>query len=350
MSSYMQDKEQIFEDAFQRLSAGATAKERRGGKVSLEGSASERRARSRAIGRFPVELETADGKRLLAYTVDLSEGGMKLDCELCNVQAGIRQGDTIKVVLNSPFLAAKNVRVIKDFEVLACEPYQTDTLRVRLQAQDAREGYATSPSGLQPNEFVMPSELEDTFMQTQAQVNLQLPDARARLLLFSGAEWGAGSSTLSWWFAVCLARTPERRVLFVDGNVHARSRETDAAPMTGFVELLLGQETLESTVLRLGAGAPDLLNVGRIGRFTSGEITQSDVCATFDIFREHYDYIIVDAPPALESSLTMLWAQSADGCLLVLESGKSQRDVAQASVARLRQSGARVLGAMLNKV
>lgn len=342
----MQNKEQIFEDAFQRLSAGATGDNGRKGKLALE---QERRGSERAIDRFPVEIETASGQRLLAHTVDLSQDGLKLDCGVAGEQPQLREGEVVKVVLNSPFLAARNVRVIKAFKVLACDMTGSDSVRIRLQAEVGEDNSA-SLSGLQPHAFVMPNELEDTFLQTQAQINLQLSQPGAKLLVFSAAEWGAGSSTISWWFAVCLARTPERRVLFVDGNVHARSREAEGQPMAGFVELLLGQETLETTVMRLGAGAPDLLNVGRVGRFTSGEISQSDVRATFELFREHYDYIIVDAPPALESSLTMLWAQSADGCMLVLESGKSQREVAQAALARLRQSGAKVLGAMLNKV
>ncbi len=345
----MADKEEIFEHAVQRISAGVSGPGRHSGKPGPV-SEQERRTSERALDRFPVELETASGQRLVAHTVDLSQGGLKVECAAPEAGAAIRVGDTLKVALNSPFLAAKNVRVIRNFQVLACEALPPAALRIRLHSQFQPDGDTVSLSGLEPHEFVMPAELEDTFMQTQAQVNLQLPHAASRLLLFTATEWGAGSSTISWWFSVCLSRTPERRVLFVDGNVHARMRQSGTQPIAGFVDLLLGQATLESTVLQLGAGAPDLLNVGKVAYFSSGEVSQTDVQATFELLREHYDYIVIDAPPALESSLTMLWGQAADGCMLVLESGKSQRADAQAVVGRLRQSGARVLGAMLNKV
>jgi protein-tyrosine kinase len=337
------------ENTFQRLSGGAATSEERDSINLSDPVHDDRRAHDRVVGRFPVEVECASGDCFTAYTANLSEGGMKLEYTHPGAGELIREGDIVKVVLNSPFLAARSVRVIEEFEVLACDAWNGATWQVRLQSVSSRQGYSTELAVLRPHEFVMPAELEDTFMQAQAQVNLNLPEAGTKILLFSAAESGAGNSTISWWFAVSLARTPERRVLFVDGNVHARNNATGNESLAGFVDLLLGQETLENTIMPLGAGAPHLLNVGRVGRFTSGELSPTQVNATFELLREHYDYVIIDAPPAAVSPLTMLWAQSADGCMVVLESGKSHRDNAAASVSRLRQSGARVLGAILNK-
>ena len=336
------------ENVFQRVSLGSQAP--LGGDDNPKSTEyRDKRAYERVGGRFPVEVESASGGHFTAYTANLSESGMKLEYTCSMSEELIRQGDVVKVVLNSPFLAARSVRVIEDFEVLACEPQGGTTWQARLQSAAGRDGLSPQLAGLRPHEFVMPADLEDTFLQAQAQVNLNLPDADTKILVFSGAESGAGNSTISWWFSVCLARTPQRRVLFIDGNVHSHSNVSSNEPVAGFVDLLLGQETLESMVMPLGVGAPHLLSVGRTMRFTSGELNPSRVKATFNLLREHYDYVIIDAPPAAVSPFTMLWAQAADGCMVVLEAGKSQRDAAQISVSRLRQSGARVLGAMLNK-
>lgn len=336
-------------DAFGRLSAGVVGKGSSGASAQSTAAANNRRSSERAATRFPVEVETDQGQRLVASTTDISQGGMRLECPVGPEQMALKQGDTVKVALNSPFLAARDVRVVEEFTVLACES-DGELMRLRLQHTGVRKGHAPSVGGLAPHEYVMSPELEDTFIQTQTQVNLQLPEAGSKVLVFSAAETGAGSSTISWWFAVSLARTQSRRVLFVDGNVQARNTSPTPEPLAGFVDLLLGHVDLESTVVPLGAGAPHLLNVGKVGRFTSGEISPVNVRETFARMRENYDYIVVDALPATESPLTLLWSQAADGCMIVLEAGKSQRDDAQAAVARLRQSGALVLGAMLNKV
>lgn len=336
------------EDKFGQLSAGIVG----GARVhagDAAGSDSDRRASERAATRFPVEIETAAGNCLVASTMDISQGGMRVECPIDKGDQALKEGETVKVALNSPFLAARDLHVVESFKVLSSEA-QGDTMCLRLQHTGVREGHAPQVAGLQPHEFVMSPDLEETFIQTQTQVNLQLPEPGAKVLVFSSAQIGAGSSTISWWFAVSLARTQHRRVLFVDGNVQARTSTPSPEPLAGFVDLLLGHVDLESTVVPLGAGAPHLLNVGKVGRFTSGEISPSNVRATFDNMRESYDYIIVDAPPATDSPLTLLWSQAADGNMIVLESGKTQRDEAQAAIARLRQSGALVLGAMLNKV
>lgn len=340
---------QPVEDKFGKLSAGIVGGEAPGRGTKPEGSASDRRASLRAATRFPVEVETAQGGVLVASTMDISQGGMRLECPITGNDSPVKEGETVKVALNSPFLAARDLHVVENFTVVGCEAHD-DMVRLRLQHTGVREGHAPQVAGLQPHEFVMSPDLEETFIQTQTQVNLQLPQAGSKVLVFSAAESGAGSSTISWWFAVSLARTQHRRVLFVDGNVQARSESPTPEPLAGFVDLLLGHVELKSTVVPLGAGAPHLLNVGKVGRFTSGEISPSNVRETFEHMRESYDYIIVDAPPATDSPLTLLWSQAADGSMLVLESGKSQRDDAQAAISRLRQSGALVLGAMLNKV
>lgn len=339
-------------DHFQRMSLATRTRSAQSVDASeSEPAAGYPRAHERISYRFPVDVETESGERFTAHTVDISEEGMQLEYELGEFGELLGQGDTVQVVLSSPFLIAQSVRVKEAFHVLECMPVSGSIWRARLQSERSQLGYASGLSVIRPYEYVMPPALEEQFMKTQAQVNLQLPDADSRLLVFTGVEAGAGSSTISWWFASCLARTPERRVLFVDGNMRPHADPRDArVSMPGFVDVLLGQETLEDTVVDLGSGAPHLLNAGRVNRFSSGEISESDVRATCDVLRQNYDYVIIDALPTSESPITMMWGKSADGCLLVLESGRTQRDIAQDSVARLNQVGARLLGVVLNKV
>ncbi len=346
----MPTEEQKYEEALTRLSSRVGENrdgKRRLSKMFASSSGSERRAYERKEDRFPVELELASGERCVAHVTNLSQRGLRL--EIADEEPGIREGDTVKVFLTSPFLEAQAVRVIRDFTVLACKKQASDVLQLRLQSVEGdAEAEAESP-GLNPHEFVLTPELEDFFLQLQAQLKLQLPQRDSKVVVFTAADWGCGASTISWWYAVSLARKSSKRVLFIDANVLAKARGADAGP-AGFVDLLLGKATMEDTVFRLSVGAPDLLNVGRVNQETSGEIGLSDVNTTFNLLREHYDYVIVDASPAVASSATMLWAQCADGCMLVLASGETQRDLAQSAVVRLRHAGAKVLGAVLNRV
>ena len=117
----------------------------------------------------------------------------------------------------------------------------------------------------------------------------------------------------------------------------------------GFIDVLQGTATLEDSVVALGPGAPGVLGVGHCDRFASTNVGRGEVASTFDAMRGQFDYVVVDAPPAGTSPVGLLWAEAADGCLLVLESEKTQRDIARASADRLRRCGANVLGVVLNK-
>jgi Mrp family chromosome partitioning ATPase len=61
------------------------------------------------------------------------------------------------------------------------------------------------------------------------------------------------------------------------------------------------------------------------------------------------DIVIVDSPSAIGVTETSVLSHQVDGVLLVIEANKTSRDVVQQAIANLRQVGANLLGAVLNK-
>lgn len=336
------DNEKI-DSVFQTLSAGKS--ERRASGANPAGT--ERRQHERVVARFPVALRTAKGREFQANVLDLSAFGLCVECDQEALNDYVREGDVVSVSLNSPYLAAVSVRTLEDFEVLACTPVAGNIWCLRLKSVRSASGADASLAPIKPSELVIPPALKDLFMKLQAQINIALPDAPSRVLVLTGAEEGAGASTIAWWFATCLARTPGRKVLFVDGKL--QSPEIGAAVNDGFIDVLQGTVTLEDAVVTLGPGAPDVLGSGHCERFASTNVGRGEVASTFDAMRGQFDYVVVDAPPAGTSPVGLLWAEAADGCLLVLESEKTQRDIARTATDRLRHCGANVLGVVLNK-
>lgn len=311
-------------------------------------SGTERRQHERVVARFPVAIRTAKGREFPANVLDLSAFGLCLECDQEALNDYLREGDVVSVALSSPYLAAAAVRTLEDFEVLSCTPVAGNIWCLRLKSVRSGSGGDASLAPIKPNELVIPPALKDLFMKLQAQINIALPDASSRVLVITGAEEGAGASTIAWWLATCLARTPGRKVLFVDGKLQS-PEIGDTGVSDGFVDVLQGTATLEDSVVVLGSGAPDVLGVGHCERFASTNVGRGEVASTFDAMRGEFDYVVVDAPPAGTSPVGLLWAEAADGCLLVIESEKTQREVARTATDRLRQCGANVLGAVLNK-
>jgi capsular exopolysaccharide synthesis family protein len=62
------------------------------------------------------------------------------------------------------------------------------------------------------------------------------------------------------------------------------------------------------------------------------------------------DVVILDSPPMLAVADAAVLAKHVDGVLVVLDAGKTGRENARKSVAALRLTGTRILGAVLNRV
>jgi len=120
--------------------------------------------------------------------------------------------------------------------------------------------------------------------------------------------------------------------------------------------------TLERTVADLLAKNGNVFNFKRINPgepyvFTCGRIHDSRKCRfdskRFDAFlqftREKFDYTILDSAPITGFSEPQAICSKMDGVLLVVEAGKTRREVAFRAKKELEQAGAKVLGVVLNK-
>jgi capsular exopolysaccharide synthesis family protein len=66
--------------------------------------------------------------------------------------------------------------------------------------------------------------------------------------------------------------------------------------------------------------------------------------------RQKYKFIILDSPPIASVSDVQIIAAEVDGVLLVVRAGSTSRHIVQRSCRMLRQTGARLLGSVLNGI
>jgi Mrp family chromosome partitioning ATPase len=66
--------------------------------------------------------------------------------------------------------------------------------------------------------------------------------------------------------------------------------------------------------------------------------------------RGKYDRIILDSPPLLAFSDSLVLSRLADGVVVVIWGGKTARDMIQKSVQSLKGINAKILGVVLNKI
>jgi Mrp family chromosome partitioning ATPase len=67
-----------------------------------------------------------------------------------------------------------------------------------------------------------------------------------------------------------------------------------------------------------------------------------------DQLSQSYDVLILDTPPLLAASDAAIVSRIADGALVVVRAGRTEKSALQTAVQQLHTVGARVLGTVLN--
>lgn len=162
-----------------------------------------------------------------------------------------------------------------------------------------------------------------------------LQDAQGSTVLhMTAARHGEGVTTVARELAAAAARASWRSVALLDvhgaegGLLEALARSGEAALRRG----------------RVGGMAVGLGGLGGLGA-----PRMEDVRALFGLLRAQWTLVVVDAPPVLDDRERAVLAAAADAVVLVVAAERTASADAMAARDALRQMGAPVLGAVLNR-
>lgn len=172
-----------------------------------------------------------------------------------------------------------------------------------------------------------------------------------KVLLFTSSEPGEGKSTIS----LSLARQQAlsgRRVVFVEADLHrpciARIAAVDHAP--GLVDVLAGTAGIKDVIQPDSRSAADLIVAGGPQEAHSGKPALGAIGLILDALRDEYDVIILDAPPVLGLADANVFAAAADATLMVVQWGRTRRQVFTYGVGEITKFGGRVDAVILSQV
>ncbi len=196
----------------------------------------------------------------------------------------------------------------------------------------------------------LPEDFQRELAGLRLHVDTALADRRPRVLLFTSATPGEGTTTIAASFARVLAQDPAARVLLVD----AHTRRPGLA-------LFFGLEATAGLFPALAAGLPveDLVQpVERhnlhvlpalAGQGGPVHVSAAQLRGFLGAFGVRYDYVIFDAPPVLEAPETIVLGGVVDTSILVLRAASTKGGVVNRAVDSLANAGVPVLGLVLNR-
>jgi capsular exopolysaccharide synthesis family protein len=181
--------------------------------------------------------------------------------------------------------------------------------------------------------------------------NLQFADVDhpPRVIVVTSPLPSEGKSTSACNVALTLA-LGGARVVLVDGDLRkpAVGKYLGISNAAGLTSVLAGRHELRDVVVTYGRDTLSILPSGPTPPNPSellGSQQMSDLLATL---ANHFDVVVVDAPPLLPVTDAAVLASAADGAVLVLKHGKTRREEAQRAIQALEAVNAKLLGTVLN--
>lgn len=177
----------------------------------------------------------------------------------------------------------------------------------------------------------------------------QMKQARSlKRVLVTSSIAEEGKSFVSANLAIALAKKRNQRVLLIEGDLRRPgiAHEFGLGALPGLSETLAGHgeplnhvyNLLKDRLWFLPAGHPpgnplELMQSGHLPELM-GQISES------------YDWVIIDSPPVLPLGDTTVWSRNADGILLVVREGKTEKSALRRGIEALGKSN--LIGVVVN--
>lgn len=203
------------------------------------------------------------------------------------------------------------------------------------------------------SELVMVNDVRSSSAESYRKLMTNLMYSASRpglkVVVVTSASANEGKTTTVSNLAVAFAQQG-RRVVLIDADLR-RARVHDVFGLglaPGLTDVLVGNATLEQSLRPSGIAGLSVIPAGTLPpnplEFLGGE-RMHDLLGTL---RERFDVVLIDTPPVLVTADAALMGVQADGVVLVVRAGRSERAAARHAVEQIVHLGGRMLGAVLN--
>lgn len=224
-------------------------------------------------------------------------------------------------------------------------PVVGEVTRLRLSTLDNRRGLL-APSNRLCNAFDESVE----YVRTRLLSRDDLRDMQ--VIAVASAVSGEGKTRLAAHLATSVARSNHARTLVIDADLRNPDlHQLFRAPVgPGLSDVLAGQAEWTSAVTPTNVEGLDILPAGATKISPHVLLSNGRLETLMHELRGVYQYIVVDCPPVLLVSDTLIIAKAADGAVLCTMHNHSRGPDVRSAYERLENAGARVLGAVLSGV
>jgi capsular exopolysaccharide synthesis family protein len=194
------------------------------------------------------------------------------------------------------------------------------------------------------------SVLAEAFRNLRTSVVYATPDRPPRTMLVTSLQQQDGKTSVSTNCAITLAQLGVGDVLLVDADLRHPDlhRILDVPQTPGLSDLLVGGVDVAEVIRPTRIPGLFVIPAGPVPTNPTELLFSSRFAQALATVGDRFAHVVIDSPPMLGVSDTLVLAPRVDGVILVLRHGHTGRDAAQRAVQMLGSVRARLLGVVLN--
>ncbi len=195
------------------------------------------------------------------------------------------------------------------------------------------------------------STLTEAFRTLRTSLLFSSPGSPPKSILFTSSQPAEGKTGLSINTAITLSQLGGS-VLLIDGDMRRPSCHShlELPLKTGLSDYLTGNADLVSIIKRTTMPNLYCITAGTIPVNPAELLASPRMKETIELLSQRFDYIVVDAPPIFGVADALILSTVVKGVILVVQGGRTPREMVQRAFKNLIELNAPVLGAVLNNV
>ncbi|MGH9833877.1 MAG: GumC family protein [Blastocatellia bacterium] len=213
-----------------------------------------------------------------------------------------------------------------------------------------------APRGLQPQGEKLAaldslSSVVEAYRMLRTSVLLSTAGTPPKTILVTSSQPGEGKTTTAVNTAISLAQLGVS-VLLIDADLRrpAVHKAFKIPHNRGISNYLVSNTPIEDLVIKLPIPNLSVLPCGPIPPNPAELISSDRMKDLLRTLGEQYDHILIDSPPLVSVTDPVILSTMVDGSILVVQSGKSTRDLVRRARRELAGVGSKIFGVVLNNV
>ncbi len=194
--------------------------------------------------------------------------------------------------------------------------------------------------------------LSTEFRRLYSKIRHLNPNKDVKNFLVTSATLGEGKSTAASLLAMTIAKYRNTNTLLIDCDLRRPMiyKLFGLPQEKGLVDVLLGKNKLKSVIKKSFISNLSILTGGELSSTPSEILNLPNLKDFFTEIKFYFDTIIIDSPPTIPVSDTLILSTEVDGAIIIIKAGKTPRELIKRATDLMRDSGINILGIILNNV